>query len=83
MVFAGEAMIFVVDSDEAVGQCDDEDMRKLEALAANKADEPSNKTQEQTENEQEPKEGTAQQNFILNFSEKNCNIQMIGGKSLF
>lgn len=32
----GEAMIFVVDSDEAVGQCDDEDMRKLEALAANK-----------------------------------------------
>ena len=39
MVFAGEAMIFVVDSDEAVGQCDDEDMRKLEALAANKSDE--------------------------------------------
>ena len=40
MVFAmGEAMIFVVDSDEAVGQCDDEDMRKLEALAANKNDE--------------------------------------------
>ena len=35
----GEAMIFVVDSDEAVGQCDDEDMRKLEALAANKNDE--------------------------------------------
>ena len=63
MVFAGEAMIFVVDSDEAVGQCDDEDMRKLEALAANKADEPSNKTQEQTENEQEPKEGTAQHKF--------------------
>ena len=40
MVLAmGEAMIFVVDSDEAVGQCDDEDMRKLEALAANKNDE--------------------------------------------
>ena len=40
MVFAmGEAMIFVVDSDEAVGQCDDEDMRKLEALAANESDE--------------------------------------------
>ena len=35
MVLAmGEAMIFVVDSDEAVGQCDDEDRRKLEALAA-------------------------------------------------
>lgn len=33
----GEAMIFVVDSDEAVGQCDDEDMRKLEALAANQS----------------------------------------------
>ena len=30
----GKAMIFVVDSDEAVGQCDDEDRRKLEALAA-------------------------------------------------
>ena len=39
MVLAmGEAIIFVVDSDEAVGQCDDEDMRKLEALAANKSD---------------------------------------------
>ena len=35
MVLAmGKAMIFVVDSDEAVGQCDDEDRRKLEALAA-------------------------------------------------
>ena len=67
MVFAGEAMIFVVDSDEAVGQCDDEDMRKLEALAANKADEPSNKTQEQTENELEPKEGTAQPKFHFKF----------------
>ena len=38
MVLAmGEAMILVVDSDEAVGQCDDEDMRKLEALAANQS----------------------------------------------
>ena len=76
MVFAGEAMIFVVDSDEAVGQCDDEDMRKLEALAANKADEPSNKTQEQTENEtneHEPKQGTAQ----TKNSKKGLDIQMI------
>ena len=49
MVFAGEAMIFVVDSDEAVGQCDDEDMRKLEALAANKSDEQEASTCLQTD----------------------------------
>jgi hypothetical protein len=36
MMAEAEAMIFVCESDETVGQCDDEDMRKLEALAANK-----------------------------------------------
>ena len=55
MVFAmGEAMIFVVDSDEAVGQCDDEDMRKLEALAAKKTDELADKALEHKEKETEP-----------------------------
>ncbi len=35
----GEAMIFLCDtSDEAVGQCDSEDIRKLEALAADRDD---------------------------------------------
>ena len=57
MVFAmGEAMIFVVDSDEAVGQCDDEDMRKLEALAANKSDEQelASTLLQKTEDEKQP-----------------------------
>ena len=71
MVFAmGEAMIFVVDSDEAVGQCDDEDMRKLEALAANKSDEQVStcrqtdlelkKTEEKSDSNDEGFEGIAQ-----------------------
>ena len=38
LAMGAETMIFMVDSDEAVGQCDSEDMRKLEALAANKHD---------------------------------------------
>lgn len=48
----GEPMIFVVDSDEAVGQCDDEDMRKLEALAANKAKNAEQKKEEAGDIEQ-------------------------------
>ena len=59
MVLAmGEAMIFVVDSDEAVGQCDDEDMRKLQALAANKNTEINQKTgKKDTQNAQNNQEG--------------------------
>ena len=68
----GEAMIFVVDSDEAVGQCDDEDMRKLEALAANESDEQVStcrqtdldlelkKTEEKSDSNDEGFEGIAQ-----------------------
>ena len=52
MVLAmADAMIFMVDSDEAVGQCDDEDMRKLEALAANTDDEAETQDHEQLKNE--------------------------------
>ena len=86
----GEAMIFVVDSDEAVGQCDDEDMRKLEALAANESDEQVStcrqtdldlelkKTEEKSDSNDEGFEGIAQ---IRIFPHDVAYVQNIGQKA--